>query len=173
MLQKGRKAQPRGRITSSQLEMRRLRITSSQLEMRRLSFIYIDLPYQMASKLYLLEWEIIEYDKWKILKLIDLPFKCRLPTTTKLQPSLFVSHLIFLSFYTSTYQQKRLYFFHHKIVFVHTTCQSMSFLEKKNKKKIYLLCVCARILMAGLEPALLIFLYWKFVNTFFPFEFCL
>ena len=63
MLQKGRKAQPRGRITSSQLEMRRLRITSSQLEMRRLSFIYIDLPYQMASKLYLLEWEIIEYDK--------------------------------------------------------------------------------------------------------------
>ena len=101
----------------------------------------------MASKLYLLEWEIIEYDKWKILKLIDLPFKCRLPTTTKLQPSLFVSHLIFLSFYTSTYQQKRLYFFHHKIVFVHTvfvhtTCQSIFFLEKKNKKK-YIYCVYA------------------------------
>ena len=129
MLQKGRKAQPRGRITSSQLEM------------RRLSFIYIDLPYQMASKLYLLEWEIIEYDKWKMLKLIDLPFKCRLPTT-KLQPSLFVSPFIFLSFYTSTYQQKRLYFFHHKIVFVDTTCQSMSFLEKKNKKK-YIYCVYA------------------------------
>ena len=43
------------------------------------------------------------------------------------------------------------------------------FLGKKEQKKIYLLCVCARILMAGLEPALLIFLYWKFVNTFFPF----
>ena len=95
----------------------------------------------MASKLYLLEWEIIKYGKCKILKLINLPFKCKLPTT-KLQPSLFVSHLIFLSFYTSTYQQKRLYFFHHKIVFVHTTCQSMSFLEKKNKKK-YIYCVYA------------------------------
>ena len=45
------------------------------------------------------------------------------------------------------------------------------FLGKKEQKKIYLLCVCARILMAGLEPALFIFLYWKFVNTFFPFDY--
>ena len=46
--------------------------------------------------------------------------------------------------------------------------------KKRTKKNIFIVCmrVCARILMAGLEPALFIFLYWKFVNIFFPFNYC-
>ena len=104
-----------------------------------------------------------------MLKLIDLPFKCRLPTT-KLQPSLFVSHLIFLSFFTSTYQQKRLYFFHHKIVFVHTTNPCLSW--KKRTKKIYFLLYAhayswrgsnPRCLFLDIENLLILFFLSNFV----------
>ena len=69
---------------------------------------------------------------------------------------------IFLSFFTSTYQQKN-FFFHHKIVFVHTTNPCLSW--KKRTKKIYFLLYGRYC--GGVEPALLIFFILKIVNTFF------